>query len=501
MTGSSSCAEIKAAQPTLAALIISGHSSFDYAVTAMRAGADDYMTKPVDPSRWSRRRASSIAVTRERARPGSEVVLAVGAHPDDVEIGVGGILLRHAAQGHEVTVLTLSGGEQGGVGGRPRRRVPARRGADVGARSCTPTWPTRASARAARRSPRSRPSSTRSSRRRLHAHVARRPPGPPQRHSATLVAAARHPADVLLPGALHHRRVQADALRGHRRVPRAQARGHPRLRVAGRRSAATSTRSCCAPPRATGRASARRATSSRSRWCARATPPRPASTGRNRGGAPMPLTAPRVLVTGAGGPSGHLDPARHGRRAADDARRRHRPVRRRPLPRRRRRGASILPRGDDPGFSDALLEQLPARVGRRRRADGRHRAAAAGARPRAVRRVGVRARARLRGDAARPAWTSGCWPSAAASTCACPDTWSSTTSSTPPRSTLPVIVKPRSGSGSRGIRLDRAPRRAGGARARRHAARAGAPARPGVLARRARARRRARRRAWCRASA
>jgi len=42
-------------------------------------------------------------------------VLAIGAHPDDVEIGIGGILLRHAAQGHRVTVLTLTGGEAGGA--------------------------------------------------------------------------------------------------------------------------------------------------------------------------------------------------------------------------------------------------------------------------------------------------------------------------------------------------------------------------------------------------
>ena len=57
-----------------------------------------------------------------------------------------------------------------------------------------------------------------------------------------------------------------------------------------------------------------------------------------------------------------------------------------------------------------------------------------------------------------------------------------------------MIVKPRSGSGSRGIRLIERARRARGARARRHAARPGAPARRRVLARRARPRRRARRR-------
>ena len=38
-------------------LILSGHNSFDYAVAAIRAGADDYLTKPVEPARCSRRRA------------------------------------------------------------------------------------------------------------------------------------------------------------------------------------------------------------------------------------------------------------------------------------------------------------------------------------------------------------------------------------------------------------------------------------------------------------
>jgi LmbE family N-acetylglucosaminyl deacetylase len=59
--------------------------------------------------------AELIETTRSRRAEGRQVVLAIGAHPDDVEIGVGGLLLRHVAEGHTVTVLTLSGGEQGGV--------------------------------------------------------------------------------------------------------------------------------------------------------------------------------------------------------------------------------------------------------------------------------------------------------------------------------------------------------------------------------------------------
>ena len=107
--------EVKRRLPHLATLILSSHSSFDHAVAALRAGADDYLTKPFDPAGLSEKAASLIELSRERRAASREVVLAVGAHPDDVEIGIGGILLRHVAQGHGVTVLTLTGGEAGGA--------------------------------------------------------------------------------------------------------------------------------------------------------------------------------------------------------------------------------------------------------------------------------------------------------------------------------------------------------------------------------------------------
>ncbi len=106
---------VKRERPKLATLILSSHSSFDHAVSAMRAGADDYMTKPFDPVGLVEKARALVAVTRERRAAGQDVVLAVGAHPDDVEIGIGGILLRHAADGHRVTLLTLTGGEAGGL--------------------------------------------------------------------------------------------------------------------------------------------------------------------------------------------------------------------------------------------------------------------------------------------------------------------------------------------------------------------------------------------------
>ena len=43
------------------------------------------------------------------------MVLAIGAHPDDVEIGAGGALAAHHQMGHQVAILTLSRGARGGV--------------------------------------------------------------------------------------------------------------------------------------------------------------------------------------------------------------------------------------------------------------------------------------------------------------------------------------------------------------------------------------------------
>jgi LmbE family N-acetylglucosaminyl deacetylase len=48
-------------------------------------------------------------------------VLAVGAHPDDVELGCGGTLARHAQRGDEVTILVMTDGGLGRLEGMSRR--------------------------------------------------------------------------------------------------------------------------------------------------------------------------------------------------------------------------------------------------------------------------------------------------------------------------------------------------------------------------------------------
>jgi bacillithiol biosynthesis deacetylase BshB1 len=49
-------------------------------------------------------------------------LLAIGAHPDDVDLGIGGILLKAVAQGRQVAILDLTRGELG-TRGTPELRL------------------------------------------------------------------------------------------------------------------------------------------------------------------------------------------------------------------------------------------------------------------------------------------------------------------------------------------------------------------------------------------
>lgn len=47
-------------------------------------------------------------------------ILAIGAHPDDIEFGCGGTLMKYADKGHNIYLLVLTEGESGGVEGKRR---------------------------------------------------------------------------------------------------------------------------------------------------------------------------------------------------------------------------------------------------------------------------------------------------------------------------------------------------------------------------------------------
>jgi LmbE family N-acetylglucosaminyl deacetylase/CheY-like chemotaxis protein len=123
----------KKAQPLVATLVLTPRGSPDAAVDAIRTSADDVVSKPVDPAAFVERIRELMGLTAARIGESREVVLAIGAHPDDIEVGVGGILLRHVARGDGVHLLTLTSGEDGGA--RAERADEQRRAAKlIGAR-------------------------------------------------------------------------------------------------------------------------------------------------------------------------------------------------------------------------------------------------------------------------------------------------------------------------------------------------------------------------------
>lgn len=58
-------------------------------------------------------------------------ILAVGAHPDDVEFGCGGVLVAEAARGSHIAICVCSRGESGTNGTPDEREAEAKAAADV----------------------------------------------------------------------------------------------------------------------------------------------------------------------------------------------------------------------------------------------------------------------------------------------------------------------------------------------------------------------------------
>ncbi len=100
--------------PGVATALMTADASVDVAVTALRSEVDDFLPKPITPQALVAQIERLIERRRTRFRHIPERVLAVGAHPDDVEIGVGGILVGHGKAGDEITILTMSHGARGG---------------------------------------------------------------------------------------------------------------------------------------------------------------------------------------------------------------------------------------------------------------------------------------------------------------------------------------------------------------------------------------------------
>jgi len=62
---------------------------------------------------------------------GSVDLLAIGPHPDDIEIGIGGIVAKHVALGHRVGLCDLTAGEMGSNGTVEERLAEAEAAREV----------------------------------------------------------------------------------------------------------------------------------------------------------------------------------------------------------------------------------------------------------------------------------------------------------------------------------------------------------------------------------
>lgn len=58
-------------------------------------------------------------------------ILAIGAHPDDVELGCGGTLLRQKSKGNSIVILDLTEGELGTRGNAEIRKEEAARASEI----------------------------------------------------------------------------------------------------------------------------------------------------------------------------------------------------------------------------------------------------------------------------------------------------------------------------------------------------------------------------------
>jgi two-component system, NtrC family, response regulator HydG len=114
MSGLELLRQVHLIEPALPVAVVTAHASLDRAVTALRESAADFLYKPIRPDEF-RDKVITLAKGRVARTVVRETVLAVGAHPDDVEIAAAGTLLAHKAAGDTVAILTLSHGARGGA--------------------------------------------------------------------------------------------------------------------------------------------------------------------------------------------------------------------------------------------------------------------------------------------------------------------------------------------------------------------------------------------------
>jgi len=105
---------VKASRRWLATLVVTHNQSPKFMREAVKRGIDGLLSKPVTPAEFMEQALLLAEAGRDRRQQQQRRVLAIGAHPDDVEIGCAGTLAKHHASGDMLHILTLSRGAAGG---------------------------------------------------------------------------------------------------------------------------------------------------------------------------------------------------------------------------------------------------------------------------------------------------------------------------------------------------------------------------------------------------
>ncbi len=119
MSGIEFLERMRRLEPSLPVVVVTAHPTVDRAVAAMRQPVTDFIHKPVTAEEFAAKVSALVAQRKPAAATGKKSVLAIGAHPGDVEIGAAGALLAHQAAGLAVTILTMSRPARNGTGAEP----------------------------------------------------------------------------------------------------------------------------------------------------------------------------------------------------------------------------------------------------------------------------------------------------------------------------------------------------------------------------------------------
>jgi len=114
ISGLEVAAQARLLRPFISVTMMTANPTVEYATRAIEHRVKSFLQKPLARDALIKSVRADLAHAKQTRALGQRRVLAIGAHPDDVEIGCGGTLAASVGRGDAVAILTLTGGEAGG---------------------------------------------------------------------------------------------------------------------------------------------------------------------------------------------------------------------------------------------------------------------------------------------------------------------------------------------------------------------------------------------------